>query len=984
MFRLTGLSDIDFNQLFNLAPNPYVIIDRDFRIVGMNDAYLLVTGRGREELVGQDLFEAFPSHPDSVHGRMLRQSFDKVFQSGTVDHLPLIAYPIPDGEGGVTERYWSATNTPILVEGDAVRFVLQHTVDVTELQRHRQSAEDGLKVQTDLWRRADAVQGENRALEAEREFLRTLFEQAPGFAAVLREPEHIFSIANKAYLDLIGRDDVIGRSVRDALPEIAGQGFYELLDDVYRSGVPYSASSAKVLLQRSPEDKPEERYLDFIYQPIRNAAGEVNGIFVQGHDVTGLRWARQAAHENEERFKTLAQSLPNQVWTATPDGHVEWLNDEIHRYSGRSGIYFGPVRRSTILHPEDVDRVQSVWERSLQTGETFEAEMRIRRYDGAYRWFLTRAVPVRRPEGGIALWVATNTDIDEQKRNETHLESLATTLGNRVEERTIELERTQAILRQSQKMEAIGNLAGGIAHDFNNLLQVIGGNLQLLRREFDGNEVAMKRLDSALAGASRGARLASQLLSFGRRQPLAPKVINLSRLIGEMDHLLRRSLGDAIEIDTVVGPELWNTLVDPSNVENALLNLAINARDAMDGRGKLTIELGNAVLDDQYASDEFDVEAGQYVMLAVSDTGSGMTPETLAKAFDPFFTTKPEGRGTGLGLSMVYGFVKQSGGHIRIYSEPGSGTTIRIYLPRSLSDEEDPSLEDNSMPIAGGQESILVVEDDDGVRDITVSLLTELGYRVLKARDAESGLAIIESGVSVDVLFTDVVMPGALKSSDLATKAKERIPHLAVLFTSGYTENSIVHGGRLDPGVSLLSKPYTREALARKIRSVIEQTGSERSRAAAVPEETKPAACTPTAAKSIPGPDATELTDDDAQDPAVLRVLLVEDEALIRISTADYLQDTGMTVIEAGSAQEALAEVDENGFDILVTDVHLPDMSGLQLTLAVREKWPGVPVIFATGDRDVPGSEVLANKDLIVKPYDYDLLARKIRSMVGR
>jgi CheY-like chemotaxis protein len=494
----------------------------------------------------------------------------------------------------------------------------------------------------------------------------------------------------------------------------------------------------------------------------------------------------------------------------------------------------------------------------------------------------------------------------------------------------------------------------------------------------------MKRLDSALAGASRGARLASQLLSFGRRQPLAPKVINLSRLIGEMDHLLRRSLGDAIEIDTVVGPELWNTLVDPSNVENALLNLAINARDAMDGRGKLTIELGNAVLDDQYASDEFDVEAGQYVMLAVSDTGSGMTPETLAKAFDPFFTTKPEGRGTGLGLSMVYGFVKQSGGHIRIYSEPGSGTTIRIYLPRSLSDEEDPSLEDNSLPIAGGQESILVVEDDEGVRDITVSLLTELGYRVLKARDAESGLAIIESGVSVDVLFTDVVMPGALKSSDLATKAKERIPHLAVLFTSGYTENSIVHGGRLDPGVSLLSKPYTREALARKIRSVIEQTGSGRSRATAVLGEIEPAASTPTTPPTLPRPDATGLTEDDAQDPAVLRVLLVEDEALIRISTADYLQDSGMTVIEAGSAQEALAEVDENGFDILVTDVHLPDMSGLQLTLAVREKWPGVPVIFATGDRDVPGSEVLANKDLIVKPYDYDLLARKIRAMVGR
>jgi PAS domain S-box-containing protein len=968
MFRLTDVSDINFTQLFNLAPNPYVILDRAFRIMGMNDAYLAVTGREREELIGKVMFDAFPSEEGSSSGLMLRQSLEKVFSTGVVDHLPLIPYPIPDGKGGMMERFWSATHTPILISGQVVRFVLQNTVDVTELHRLRSSAGDEMRVQTDLMRRADAVQGENFVLEAEREYLRTLFEQAPGFAAVLREPEHVFTIANRAYCDLVGRQDIVGKSIREALPDISGQGFYDLLDEVYRTGVPYSASGAKVLLQRHPDQAPEERYLDFIYQPIRNASSEVSGIFVQGYDVTGLRAARQDAQESEERFRTLAQSLPNQVWTAAPDGKLLWLNDEIRRYSGLADLDMEGFHRSDLLHPDDVERVQAQWQEALRSGTTFEAELRMRRQDGDYHWFLSRAVPLRRSDNEIAQWVATNTDIDEQKRTETQLQNLADTLGHRVEERTIELERTQQILRQSQKMEAIGNLAGGIAHDFNNLLQVITGNLQLLMRDFAGEERAVKRLENALAGASRGARLASQLLSFGRRQPLAPKVVNLSRLIQEMDHLLRRSLGDAVEIDTVVGAGLWNTMVDPSNVENALLNLAINSRDAMDGEGKLTIELGNAYLNDEYSEEAFDVASGQYVMLAVSDTGSGMTPDVLEKAFDPFFTTKTDGRGTGLGLSMVYGFVKQSGGHIKIYSEPGQGTTIRIYLPRSLSHEEDLSSDLSAMPVVGGNETILVVEDDDGVRDVTVSLLTELGYRVLKARDAQGGLAIVDSGVPIDVLFSDVVMPGPLKSRDLAVKAKARIPNLAVLFTSGYTENSIVHGGRLDPGVNLLSKPYTREALARKIRQVIDQGRKEH----------------PTQVHLSPTPKPAAPATEDDRGMEALTVLFVEDEALIRISAADYLQDEGMTVIEAGSAREALAQVEGASCHVLVTDVHLPDMSGLQLTLELREKWPQLPVIFATGDRDVPGSEELSNKALIVKPYDYDILARTIRSLARK
>jgi CheY-like chemotaxis protein len=318
--------------------------------------------------------------------------------------------------------------------------------------------------------------------------------------------------------------------------------------------------------------------------------------------------------------------------------------------------------------------------------------------------------------------------------------------------------------------------------------------------------------------------LASQLLAFGRRQPLAPRVISIGRLIRGIDDMLRRALGDGVEIETIISGGLWNTNVDAVQLENALLNLAINARDAMSGHGKLTIEAGNAFLDDEYATRHAEVSPGQYVMLAVTDTGCGIPADVLERVFEPFFTTKPEGQGTGLGLSMVYGFVKQSGGHIKIYSELGQGTTVRIYLPRARA-LEDVETDIATGPLTGGTETVLVVEDDEDVRETVIDMLSELGYRVLKAKDAQSALAIVESGAPVDLLFTDVVMPGPLRSPELARKVQERLPGIAVLFTSGYTENAIVHGGRLDEGIELLSKPYTRESMARKIRHVLRKRG---------------------------------------------------------------------------------------------------------------------------------------------------------------
>lgn len=426
------------------------------------------------------------------------------------------------------------------------------------------------------------------------------------------------------------------------------------------------------------------------------------------------------------------------------------------------------------------------------------------------------------------LFQAAEREILFRGQAEEQLQRLNDQLEMRIAEAVAEREAAFAALHQSQKMETIGKLTGGVAHDFNNLLQVISGNLQLLARDVQGQEKAERRVTNALAGVQRGSKLASQLLAFGRRQPLEPRVLHVGRFLGGMEDMLRRALGEAIAIEVITSGGLWNCQVDPAQLENAILNLAINARDAMGGTGKLTIEAANASLDDDYAHRLEGVPAGQYVMLAVTDTGGGIAPELIEQVFEPFFSTKPEGQGSGLGLSMVYGFVKQSGGHVKIYSEIDHGTTVKLYLPRVRKREEVLIAAHETVPMRGGTETILVAEDDPDVQGTVVELLTELGYTVLRANDATSALSVIESGVAIDLLFTDVVMPGTLKSPELARLARARLPELAVLFTSGYTENAIVHDGRLDAGVELLSKPYTREQLAKKVRAVIEAKGEKR------------------------------------------------------------------------------------------------------------------------------------------------------------
>ncbi|MAU59435.1 MAG: hypothetical protein CMI62_01755 [Parvibaculum sp.] len=377
-------------------------------------------------------------------------------------------------------------------------------------------------------------------------------------------------------------------------------------------------------------------------------------------------------------------------------------------------------------------------------------------------------------------------------------------------------------LRQSQKIESLGQLTGGIAHDFNNLLTVILGNGEMLERDETINPRSRQLAQTVVTAAERGADLTKRLLAFARRQPLEPKVIDVNKLIHGIEGLLRRTLNEDIDLEIAGAGGLWRAEIDPGQLEAALVNLAVNARDAMPDGGRLTIETSNATLDDSYADAHSDVTPGQYVMVSVTDTGSGMSKETLERAFEPFFTTKGAGRGSGLGLSMVFGFVKQSGGHAKIYSELGEGTCVKIYLPRSQAESDAAYQPGPERPESTGTEHVLVVEDDELVRQNVLRQLADLGYRVTGAENGVKALDILKSDASIDLLFTDVVMPGGMNGRQLAEAAVKFRPSLKVLFTSGYTENAIVHQGRLDRGVQLLSKPYRREELAAKIRKVME------------------------------------------------------------------------------------------------------------------------------------------------------------------
>ena len=441
------------------------------------------------------------------------------------------------------------------------------------------------------------------------------------------------------------------------------------------------------------------------------------------------------------------------------------------------------------------------------------------------RIFLSSKAPWKE-DGVVRGLIGVSQDITDRKRAEVALRDLNEQLEERVAERTREIEHAESQIRQMQKMESIGQLTGGIAHDFNNMLAIVIGSLDIAARNLGGDDQKVRRfLANAHEGASRAASLTSRLLAFSRQQPLSPESLDANKLVSGMSEMLERTLGEAVKIETVLAGGLWRTLVDPNELENALLNLCVNARDAMPDGGRLTVETNNAHLDDPYAASHADVEAGQYVLICVSDTGEGIAPDVLERVFDPFYTTKEVGKGTGLGLSQVYGFIKQSGGHVKIYSEVGHGTTVKIYLPRYFGpDVSRPTPEPTThepTPRATAGEIVLVVEDEAGVRNLSIDALRELGYTVLHADTPAAALDILIAEPKIDLLFTDIIMPG-LNGRQLADRAKALRPQLKVLYTTGYTRNAVVHNGVLDPGVAFLPKPFTVNQLGSKVRSVLD------------------------------------------------------------------------------------------------------------------------------------------------------------------
>jgi PAS domain S-box-containing protein len=665
---------------------------------------------------------------------------------------------------------------------------------------------------------ATVVAERQRVSEAER--LRQLFDHAPGFMAVLRGPEHLFELANAAYLQLVGHRDFLGRAVREALPEVEGQGFFELLDQVYRSGEAFTGRSTAIGLQRAPGAPVEERQVDFVFQPMREPDGSVGGIFVQGTDVTERHRAELALRESEERFRLIADSAPVPMWVTRLDRTRSFVNRAYVEFLGISYDEAVNFDWRIVIHPEDAPRILAESIAGEATLKPFELVGRYKSGTG-WRWIRSISQPRFGPGGEHVGFIGVAHDITALKEAEAALREANETLERRVGERTADLSaaldrlqaevgerlRAEEALRQAQKMEAVGQLTGGIAHDFNNLLTPIMGGLELLAARTE--DARMKRVaDTALESARRGAKLTGQLLAFSRIQRISMAPVAVNTLIDKMQALLRHTIGRAVTIETAIDPEAGHGLCDANQLENAILNLAINARDAMPEGGTLTISTARLTL-----PDEADHRAGTFVRIRVADTGEGMPPEVAARATEPFFSTKPLGKGTGLGLAQVYGIAQQSGGTLRIASHVGRGTEVDILIP--AAEAPDAEAGDGEATPTGQSRAlrakVLVVDDDDDVRAFLIASLEGLGHDVMAAESGAEGLARLREA-RPDLALIDYAMPG-MHGADVARAAREIAPGLPIVFVTGYAESEQLEAA-LGDDVPVLRKPFTIADLA--------------------------------------------------------------------------------------------------------------------------------------------------------------------------
>ena len=571
---------------------------------------------------------------------------------------------------------------------------------------------------------------------------------------------------------------------------------------------------------------------------------------------------RSATHvARDEDFRLLADNMPVLCWIADAEGYIFWYNRRWYEFTGATPEEMAGWGWQSVHDPAMLPSVLERWTSSIATGEPFEMVFPLRNAAGEYHPFLTRVQPYRDETGKIIRWFGKNADISAQRAAEDALESLNHELEARVVERTADLQAAlsslqreiterqvaEAQLRQIQKMEAVGQLTGGIAHDFNNMLAIILGCIGMAKKRLRADpDRAAELLANAEEGANRAAALTSRLLAFSRQQPLEPRVLETNKVVAGMSELLRRTIGERVRIETVLAAGLWRTHADPAQLESAVVNICVNSRDAMPDGGTITIETGNSDFDEAYAAQDEDITPGQYVLVSVTDTGVGMAPEVVERVFEPFFTTKGVGRGTGLGLSQVYGFVKQSGGHVKLHSKPGQGTTVKVYLPRYIGAAASAKVDRaGALPAPRGRaaEVVLVVEDESQVRHTTVDMLRDLGYTVVPAADGKQALEQLELRPLITLLLTDVVMP-EMDGRKLADEARRRRPSLPILFTTGYARNAVVHTDAFDVGVSLLPKPFTLEQLSRKVRTVIDGAKTRKQPTPPVEAPTRPTGST--------------------------------------------------------------------------------------------------------------------------------------------
>jgi PAS domain S-box-containing protein len=769
------------------CPVPIVLLWGPDGVMIYNDGYAVFAGDNHPALLGKKVRDGWPEVA-AFNANVMKVGL----AGGTLAYKDqeLTLYR----KGGGPERVWMNLDySPVLDESGRPAGVIAIVVETTE------------RVLAD------------RRLIAEKEQFSQLFEQAPTFMAMLRGPEHRIELANPGYIELVGRP-VLGKTVAEALPDAVEQGYLEILDRVFRDGKAYAADGARYAAQIVPGGPVDERVVDFVFQPIKDQSGRVLGIFVEGADVTERAKADAALRDSEARLRELNASLERRViertqargrtWQVSPDlmgalnatGYFETSNPAWQTVLGWSEAEVASMSIFELLHPDDVERTRAGFNLTQQGQPAIRFPNRYRCKDGSYRWISWVGVP----EEGMVY--CSGRDITEEKAAE------------------VELAAAQEALRQSQKMEAIGQLTGGIAHDFNNLLAGISGSLEMLERRIaQGRLSGVERYIAGAQGAARrAASLTQRLLAFSRRQTLDPKPTDVNRLVGSVEELIRRTVGPSVAVEVVGAGGLWIIKVDPSQLENALLNLCINARDAMPEGGRITIETANRWLDDRAARAQ-ELSPGQYISLCVTDTGTGMTPDVIAHAFDPFFTTKPLGQGTGLGLSMIHGFARQSGGQVRIYSELGKGTTMCLYLPRftgavDLADESD------ALPVVddGHGETVLVIDDDVTLRVLMVEVLEEAGYVVIASGDGAAGLKILQSDARIDLLITDVGLPGGMNGRQVADAGRVTRPDLKVLFITGYAENAAIGNGFLDAGMQVMTKPFVMTVLGNKVRDMIE------------------------------------------------------------------------------------------------------------------------------------------------------------------